>query len=154
MTAAIPTLGFPSRKAAIAALHAQGLQHCEIGNRLRGAGHFVTDSSISATLRACGLISHNPSRLRTGKSRSGQKTIVFEKRILRRLEADADARGISVNALVRWLIDTIAEDGGLVNAVLDDVAEQVETYRPCLQTSAGMERGFNPLGITEAEAAE
>lgn len=47
------------------------------------------------------------------------RTIVFPVDLLDRLRPHADRRGITVNALARRIIDTVADDD-LIDAILDD----------------------------------
>jgi hypothetical protein len=104
----IPTLGYPTRAAAVDAMDARGLTPTEIAQAI---GDGVTANSVSVTL--C--------HIRNGRRRAPAttRTVVFSVDILKSLRVHADARCISVNELVRRLIDHIVGED-LVDSVLDD----------------------------------
>lgn len=110
MPRVIPTLGYPTRQAAIEALHDDGLSVEEIAQKIG-----ISQETVRVVL--C--------HVRNGRRRCWHRvltcTIVVPTTTLDRLRVDADARGVSVNKLVRLLLDHIVDDN-MVNAVLDDEA--------------------------------
>lgn len=76
-------------------------------------------SAISKARRAGTKIGDFPrARAKRPAERNG-KTVVVPVDILDRLKPHADTRGMTVNRLIRLLLDEIT-DGDLVDAVLDD----------------------------------
>ena len=118
MPVAKPTLGYPSRTAAVLALRSQGL--CD-GAIARNIG--IDQKTVSA-LASSGKRAHlYPSEFRKRKIRPSEKsarTVVIENVVLLRLHPHAKARGISVNEMVRRLVETAVDDD-LVDSILDDM---------------------------------
>ncbi len=106
MGIAKPTLGYPSRTAAVLALQEQGYSNRQIAAEI---GIAVT--TVSAL--AC-----------SGSRTAMPKTTVIRvpNHIWRDLESDAAVRHVTVQTLIRKLLATITGDG-LVDAILDDAAE-------------------------------
>jgi hypothetical protein len=104
----IPTLGYPTRAAAVVAMDERGLTPSEIAQAI---GDGVTANAVRVTL----------SHIRNGRRRTHapNRTVVFPVDALDRLKVHAAARSISVNELVRRLIDHIIDDD-LVDGILDD----------------------------------
>ena len=101
MTAPKPTLGYPSRTAAVAALLAAGKTVREIAE------------AIGISVSAAGALEHSAAR-RNGRrlSRPAEqfgRTVVFPKDILDRLSPHAAKRGIHVNHLARLIVETVVE---------------------------------------------
>lgn len=113
-----PTLGYPSRSAAVIALQSEGLTTREIADRI-GISH---KNVISLSISAMGA-----KKRATRPTESFGRTIVFPIDILGRLAPYAAARGISTNELVRRLIE-IAVDDGLIDSILDDGPEQEQKH--------------------------
>jgi transcriptional regulator len=106
MSAPKPTLGYPSRTAAVLDLRRQGLRDTEIAARIDIPVQTVAALGASAKRRARPAETHG-------------RTVVIPTDILDRLAPHATTRGISTNELVRRLVET-ALDEGLIDAVLDD----------------------------------
>lgn len=106
MSAPKPTLGYPSRTAAVMALRKKGMTDAAIAERMG-----IDINAVSA-LAASGRRAKRPAEVQG-------KTVVFPIDILDRLRPHADRRGISCNELARRLIET-AIDEGMIDAVLDD----------------------------------
>ena len=98
-----PTLGHPTRTDAVMAMRGEG----------------VAPGAIAATM---GISTEAVSAFETyGRRRAGfgNRTCLLPGELLDALRIDAEARGVTANALVRRLIETIVDEG-LVDAVLDD----------------------------------
>ena len=117
MGAPKPCLGYPSRTAAV------------IG--LRTAGHTTRDIA-----RAIGIEEKTVIALEIGSSRPRReprpsqqmgRTVVIPVDVLDALGPHAARRCISVNYLVREIISTVVDEG-MVDAVMDDVAEIAAQY--------------------------
>ena len=108
MGAPKPTLGYPSRTAAVLAMRAQGRSTSAIADILG------IDKGTVGALEA----SATRSRARRPAEANG-RTVLFPVEILDRLRPHADRRGISANELARRIVDAVAEDN-LIDAVLED----------------------------------
>ena len=103
-----PTLGFPSRTEALQAFRAQGVPTREIARRLGVAVKTVSALEQSAA---------RTRRIRPAEEMG--RTVVVPVDVLDALAPHAARRGLSVNALVRRIVETVADEG-IVDAVLDD----------------------------------
>lgn len=112
MPAPKPCLGYRSRSDAVLALTEAGRSVDQIAAMTGIPKGRVSALKTSARRRRRNL----PARLH-----KHQRTVCVPIDILDRLAPAASERGISVNALARWLLQEIAE-AGLVGAVLDDGA--------------------------------
>jgi hypothetical protein len=106
MGAAKPTLGYPSRTAAVLALRAQKLPTAAIARRLGIEPKTVVALECSAD-RCRQLVA------------DGNQTVLFSGELLEDLCPHAARRGISVRRLIRLIIETVV-DHDLIDAVLDD----------------------------------
>lgn len=106
-----PTLGYPSRTEAVIALRQQGLSTTDIAGRIGISPGTVTALECSAQRSA------KPRGVRPAEQHG--RTIVFPIDVLEALRPYALRRQLTVNALARRLIETIADDG-MVDAILDD----------------------------------
>ncbi len=109
MGKSIPTLGFPSRTAAVLSLFESGLRFPQIARKIG-----IPEKSVQG-LYYCGL--RHDRRGRPGERMA--RTIVVPNDILGALNEPAARRGISVNELARRILDTVAFEK-MVDAVLDD----------------------------------
>ena len=100
-----PCLGYPSRTAAVHGLRAQGYKDSEIARRIG-----ISQQTVAA------LAAY---RKRQRKRSEVERTVVVPIVVLDRLASAANIRGISVNELVRRIVETVADEG-IVDAVLDD----------------------------------
>ena len=98
-----PALGHPTRTDAVMAMRADGIAPGAIA-----AAIGISTAAVSA------LETHG--RRRSG---FGNRTSLLPGELLDALKPDADLRGITPNALVRRLIETIVDEG-MVDNVLDD----------------------------------
>lgn len=99
-----PTLGYPSRKAAIEAHYDKGMRPVEIA-RLLG----VSQSYIASVLSEIGATKRNL-----------PDSVTVSTIHLNALRDQAVKRGLNPKQLCQRLIQVIAEDASLVDAVLDD----------------------------------
>lgn len=113
MKNAIPTLGYPTRTAACAALEAEGLTSAQIGARI---GIPATD--VSALL--CYSRGRSPD---ASIADEAGKPVRMPAGLLRRLQPAARKRGVSNETLAWMIVDAVVEDG-LIDAVLDDGGER------------------------------
>lgn len=114
----IPTLGYPSRTAAVLDLRAKGLSTAEIARRI-GIDSAVV-SALELTTR----------RWRGRQTRPAEsRAIVFPAEVLDRARPHAARRGISANELVRRLV-VHAIDEDMVDAVLDDAHDLPPSASP------------------------
>lgn len=108
MGAPKPTMGYPSRTAAVLALRQEGKDTGEISAVLDIPPGTIAALEASAT------------RMRARRpAETNGRTVVFPTDILDRLRPHAERRGISCNELARRIVDTAIEDG-MVDAILDD----------------------------------
>lgn len=115
--AAKPTLGYPTRSAAVLSLLSEGLTTRDIAARLSISTATVSALAISAR-RA-----RDDGRRQKRPSEALARTVVITTDVLSALRPHAAKRDITVNALVRRLIETIADEG-MVDAILDDGGDQ------------------------------
>jgi hypothetical protein len=111
MASAKPTLGYPSRTAAVLALRKQRLDTGAIAARIGIAPKTVLSLETSAA--------------RTIRHRDGCRTVVFPIDLLNACTPHAARRGITANELARRIVEA-AIDGKIVDAVLDDAADVTE----------------------------
>lgn len=107
-----PTLGYPSRTAAVLALRDQGLPLGAIAARI--GIPVTTVSALECSARRSPADRRSPDACRTVHVSTGT---------LQLLAPEARRRGISREHLAALIIDTVAE-AGLVDAVLDDHDEE------------------------------
>jgi hypothetical protein len=103
-----PTLGYPSRTAAVLALRDERLTTSAIATRIG-----IPEKSVAAL-----EISARRSR---NMAAAGARTILFPPDLLSRLRPHAACRDMNVNALARLIVETLLDDN-LIDAVLDDRA--------------------------------
>lgn len=106
MPRAIPTLGYRSRSEAVLALQAKGLSDLQIAAEIG-----IPKERVSA-LATSGWRARRPAE-------AAARTVVVPIETLEALRPAALARGISLNVLVRQLLEHIVDDK-LVGAILDD----------------------------------
>lgn len=106
MGAAKPTLGYPSRTAAVRALRAQQMPTAAIARRLGIELKTVVALECSAD-RCRQLVA------------DGNRTVLFSGELIEDLRPHAAKRGLTVNRLVRLIVET-AVDHDLITALLDD----------------------------------
>ena len=111
MSARKPVLGYPSRTAAVLALSRQG--H---GDRHIAKAIGITTMAVSA-LRC----SARRQALKPLPNAAPTRDVPFPTVILDRLAPEAADRGISVDELIRRVVETVAHDN-LYEAVLDEEA--------------------------------
>lgn len=103
-----PTLGYPSRTAAVLALREEGLDTRSIAGRI-GIGMKDVAALESSAARSAAI---------GGTCR----TVLFPVDLLADLVPHAERRGITANCLARRIIETVIDDG-MVDSVLDDADE-------------------------------
>lgn len=97
----IPTLGYPSRTAAVLALSARGM-------------------SDSAIARATGIAVSSVAALRcSARRRADRLELIVTRAALARLQAEAARRGQYTRTLAARILETVVRDD-LIGAVLDD----------------------------------
>lgn len=106
---AIPTLGYPTRSAAVMGLREQGRTTREIAAALG-----VEAKTVTALEHSAGRATRRPR-----PAEEMGRTIVFPVDVLDSLHPAAAKRGVHVNALARRIVEEVV-DAGLVDAVLDD----------------------------------
>jgi len=109
MSKPIPTLGYPSRTAAVMALKKKGYPEREIAERIG-----IPIERVSAL-----AISGRKAKKYDGSVARPERTILLSAADYRSLSAPAAERGITVIQLVNRLL-TVLVDDDLVNVVLDD----------------------------------
>ena len=108
MPPAKPTLGYPSRTAAVVGLRATGSSSSQI------AAAIGIDTATVAALE------HSAGRRRQRRPAEAHgRTVLFPQDILEALRPHAVSREISPNELARRIVDTVLDEG-LIDAVLDD----------------------------------
>lgn len=112
MGACKPTLGYPSRTAAVMALRGSGLSIQEIGERIGIRAETV--SSLECSARRSRRWSDG-----RGARSIDLKTVLFEADALTALVPHAEKRGVSANEIARRIVDAAIDDG-IVDAILDD----------------------------------
>ncbi len=105
--ASIPTLGHPSRTAAVVALKAEGYSTRTIADQIG-----VSTATVAALLCSERKRKHRPSE-------DGLRTVTFPVDVLEALRPHAARRGVHANELARRLVEA-AVDADLIDAVLDD----------------------------------
>ncbi len=121
MSGAKETLGFPSRTAAVMALRKQGLTTAEIGRRIGIEPKVVSALECSAakwSSRADGAIAVRPAAVIGAISLNVRQL----------LRPHAARRGLSVDALVREIVDAVAH-GQLVDEAERDGRGAAAAYR-------------------------
>ncbi|CAA2142820.1 hypothetical protein [Hyphomicrobium sp. ghe19] len=102
MAAPVPTLGFPSKSAAIEAMKAANMPPKEIA------------AAIGISLR-------NYYRLEAYTRKGRGRQIVLSRDMMDAAAPHAKVRNISVHELMRQILETVLEEG-MVDNVLDDLA--------------------------------
>ena len=105
MPRAKPTLGYPSRTAAVLAMRGEGMTMAAIAER------------IGISVQTVSALEHS-AHWRRGTS-GQQRTVVFPVEVLDQLIRPAADRGIGANELARRIVEAVVDDG-LIDAVLDD----------------------------------
>ena len=111
MGAAKPTLGYPSRTAAVHGLRSEGLTTAAIAAKIG-----IKKSTVSA-LEGSGQVRKMPR-----PDEALGRIAVIPVDILNALGPHAAKRNISVNHLARLIISTVVDEG-MVDAVMDDASE-------------------------------
>ena len=111
MAGPILTLGHPTRTAAVAALRQQGLSTSAIARRIGIEPKTVTALEASASRRT--------RTQRREPELPSWNTVAIDHDVLRALRPHAARRNVTVTALARQLLATLADDD-LVDALLDD----------------------------------
>ncbi|MER9211600.1 hypothetical protein NKI54_05955 [Mesorhizobium sp. M0663] len=112
MSSAKPTLGYPSRTAAVAAFRAQGMEINAIAERIG-----ISPSTVSAL--ECSVRRYTP---KSQRGDSTCRTVHLPVGLLQRLAPHARRRGLTRETLAWMIVDAVAESD-LVDAVLDDAEE-------------------------------
>lgn len=107
-----PTLGYATRTDAVLALRAQGLTNTAIAGKLG-----IEPKTVSAL--ASSRVRTEVCRRRPDAVRTNDGSIHISMTCRQKLRPHAASRQLSVDALIRVLIEKISEDK-LVDAVLDD----------------------------------
>lgn len=108
MSAPKPTLGYPSRSAAVVALRAQHWTTARIA-----AAIGIPETTVAA-------LEHSASRRRAPRPAEQQgRTVLFPIDVLERLAPHATPRRITANQLARDIVETALEEG-MIDAILDD----------------------------------
>ena len=105
-----PTLGYPSRTAAVVALRQEGLDSQEIAHRIG-----ISTATVAA-------LEHSATRSQGRKNQTAEangRTVLLSLDAIERLRPHASKRGITANELARRIVDVVTDDG-MVDAVLDD----------------------------------
>ena len=108
MGAPKPTLGYPSRTAAVSALRNAGHDTKQIAARIGISEANVTALEASAS---------RPRPMRPAEAIG--RTVLFPIDVLDRLKPYAERRRVTVNELARRIVETVADEG-MIDAVLDD----------------------------------
>lgn len=107
-----PTLGYPTRTAAVLALRDQKLTTRQIAKRIG-----ITVSAVTGIEHSAG----RPTRKPRPAEQMG-RTVLFPVDVLACLGPHAAKRGIHVNQLARRIVETVADEN-IVDAVLDDLED-------------------------------
>lgn len=99
-----PTMGYPSRKAAIEAHYDKGMRPVDIARMLG-----ISQSYVASVLSQIGATKRNL-----------PDSVTIDTLHMNALRAQAVKRGLNPKQLCQRLIKVIAEDASLVDAVLDD----------------------------------
>lgn len=102
----IPTLGYPTRTAAVAGLHAQGKSFPEIAEL------------VGITIKQAQNLYYDAKNWRYERTK-----VHLRRDILAELAPEARLRGINSHELAERILSAVA-NSNLVNAVLDDIDEQ------------------------------
>ncbi|SFI36183.1 hypothetical protein [Albimonas pacifica] len=106
-----PTLGYPSRSAAVQALREQGWSMRRIAEEIGIS--LGTVSALDASAKR---------RREPRPAEVNGKTVLFPAEVLDRLRPHAARRGITPNELARRIVD-VAIDECMIDAILDDELE-------------------------------
>lgn len=106
-----PTLGYPSKTAAVLALRKQGLSTRGIAHKL-----FIAPSSVSALEASHARTMH---RLPDTPAKDHGRAVLLTPDVHRLLGPHAARRNMSVSHLARLIIE-IAVDEKMIDAILDD----------------------------------
>jgi hypothetical protein len=110
MPMAKPTLGYPSRTAAVQAMQRQGIADRKIAERIG-----INTSTVAALANS----GRRADKRQRRPAEEHGRTVLFPVDILDALRPAAAARGITVNTLARRLVEAVIDDD-LIDAVLDD----------------------------------
>lgn len=113
MSGPIPTLGYPTRTAAVLALRAQGLTTGAIARRIG-----IEPATVSA-------LECSARRSPEAPRAQFERPVVFPVGLLQRLGPAAARRGMTRERLAILIVETVVEDG-MIDAVLDDGPEDGE----------------------------
>lgn len=115
----VRALGFNTKTEAVLALRAQGLATRDIARKIG-----IEPKSVSALEASAQRSKGRASERRWSDSPSTlkQHTVTIDNDTLIALRPHAARRSMSVNQLVRAMIDIVADDG-LIDALLDDADE-------------------------------
>ena len=103
-----PTLGFPSRTEAMFALRRQGKTDRQIA------------AAMGVSVKTLSALAQSADRKRAPRPAEDMgRTVVVPIGVLDALKPHAERRNLSVNALVRRIVETVADEG-MIDAVLDD----------------------------------
>ncbi len=102
-----PTLGYPSRTAAVIGLRGAGKSSREIADAIG-----IETATVAA-------LEHSAGRRKRRPAEAHGRTVLFPTDILERLRPHAVAREISPNELARRIVDTVLDEN-LIDTVLDD----------------------------------
>ncbi len=111
MSAPKPTLGYPTRTAAVVALRASGMSLQAVAARIG-----IPVTTVSAL--ECSARRHSAAR----QSPDTSRTVHFPLALLQRLAPAARKRGMTRETLAWIIVERVVEDD-LVEAVLDDAEE-------------------------------
>lgn len=109
-----PTLGYPTRTAAVEALREQRLSTGEIAARIG-----ISRAAVTA-------LEHSAGRRKTRPAEQLGRTVLFPADVLEALRPHAERRGVHPNALARRIVECVVDDD-LVDAVLDDREDTAAT---------------------------
>lgn len=109
-----PTLGFPSRSAAIAHLASQGLSNIEIARRVKIPASKVPGSLWHTKMDKKEL------RARRAALRETRRNVVLDKCIYDLLVPHAAKRGVTTGDLVRGILAIVATEPVIIDNILDD----------------------------------
>lgn len=105
MRGAKPTLGYPTRKAAILALSGKGMRPCDIADKIGATrGYVASVISLHGNPTRRTLVRHAPSHWEN-------------------IQAAAGRRDITPSALVQRLMEIVGADPVLIDNILDDMED-------------------------------
>lgn len=120
MSGGKPTLGYPSRTAAVQGMRAEGLATRTIARRIG-----IDTSTVRALEASAGRADRRAEPVARGargaRGGIGEVAVILPVDIVRALRPHAARRGIAVDTLARRILDAALD--GMVDGVLDDAAE-------------------------------